>query len=59
MLLLDRRPGETIIIDHDVEITVLEVSGGKVCIGINAPKSVSILRDELLFSDELANDEDC
>ena len=48
MLVLDRRPGETIMINHDIEITVLEVNGGKACIGIKAPELVVILRDELV-----------
>jgi carbon storage regulator len=44
MLLLDRRPQETITIGEDIVITVVRVDGNNVRIGIDAPKSVPILR---------------
>jgi carbon storage regulator len=47
MLILTRRPGETLIIGDDVTITVLGVKGGQVRIGINAPKDVSVHRQEV------------
>lgn len=47
MLILSRKKGESILIDNETEITILEVSGDKVRIGIDAPKSVNILRSEL------------
>ncbi len=47
MLTLERRPGETIIIDYLIEVTVLNISGNHVQIGIEAPESVRILRKEL------------
>lgn len=47
MLILTRRVGETLVIGDDVTITVLEVKGSQVRIGINAPKSVSIHREEI------------
>ena len=47
MLILTRRAGETLVIGDDVTITVLEVKGGQVRIGINAPKSVSVHREEI------------
>lgn len=47
MLILSRKKGESLIIDDKTEITVLEVSGDKVRIGINAPSDVSVLRAEL------------
>ena len=40
MLLLTRNIGETIIIDGDVRITVMEVSGNQIRIGIDAPKNI-------------------
>ena len=47
MLILSRRKGESLSIGSDVEITVIEVSGDKVRLGINAPDDVSVLRTEL------------
>ena len=47
MLILTRRAGETLVIGDDVTITVLEVKGSQVRIGINAPKSVSVHREEI------------
>lgn len=47
MLILTRRVGETLIIGDDVAITVLGVKGNQVRIGINAPKDVSIHREEI------------
>ncbi len=47
MLILTRRAGEGIDIGLDVEITVLEVSGEHVRIGITAPRSVPVVRSEL------------
>ena len=47
MLVLMRRPGQTIRIADDITITVLDVKGNQVRIGINAPKNVIILREEL------------
>lgn len=47
MLILTRRVGETLIIGDNVVITVLGVKGNQVRIGINAPKDVSIHREEI------------
>ncbi len=47
MLVLSRQPGESIQLGDDVEITILEVRGSIVKIGIDAPKEVSIYRSEL------------
>ena len=47
MLIITRRPGEKIILGEDVTITVMEVSGQTVRIGIDAPKSLSIYREEI------------
>jgi carbon storage regulator len=47
MLILTRRVGETLMIGDDVSVTVLEVKGNQVRIGINAPKDVSVHREEI------------
>lgn len=48
MLILTRKTGEKILISDDVRITVLHVSGTQVKLGIDAPKDVRIMREELL-----------
>ena len=47
MLALSRKKGESIVIDNDIEITILEVKGDQVKLGIKAPKSVPIYRKEI------------
>ena len=47
MLVLTRRISETLIIGDDVYITVLGVKGNQVRLGINAPKEVSVHREEI------------
>ncbi|WP_392566912.1 carbon storage regulator CsrA [Utexia brackfieldae] len=47
MLILTRRVGETLIVGDDVFITVLGIKGNQVRIGINAPKEISIHREEI------------
>lgn len=47
MLALTRKIGESIIIGNDIELSVLEVKGDQVKIGINAPKSIPIYRKEI------------
>ena len=47
MLILTRRVGETVMIGHDVTVTVLGVKGNQVRIGVNAPKSVAVHREEI------------
>ena len=46
-LVLTRRRDESIMIGHDIVVTILQVDGGKVRIGIRAPGDVTILREEL------------
>lgn len=48
MLILTRKKDETMVVGHDVTVKVLGVSGNQVKIGIEAPREVSIMRDELL-----------
>lgn len=47
MLILTRRGGESVIIGDDVKITVLAVRGNQVRLGIDAPKDVSVHREEI------------
>lgn len=47
MLILTRRMGETLIIGDDVNVTVLGIKGNQVRLGINAPKDVSVHREEI------------
>lgn len=47
MLILTRRVGETLMIGDDVTVTVLGVKGNQVRIGVNAPKNVSVHREEI------------
>ena len=47
MLILTRRVGETLIVGDDVKVTVLGVKGNQVRIGVDAPKDVSVHREEI------------
>ena len=55
MLALSRKVGESIIINSDIEIVVLDVKGEQVKLGINAPKSVPIFRKEIYEQIQQAN----
>jgi carbon storage regulator len=48
MLVLTRKPAQSILIGDGIEVQVLSVSGEKVRLGITAPRDVSIFRDEVL-----------
>ena len=47
MLILTRRVGESLRIGDDVSVTVLGIKGSQVRLGVNAPKSVSVHREEV------------
>lgn len=57
MLALSRKKGEAIIVNNNVEITVIEVKGDQVKLGISAPKSVPIYRKEVYEQIQEANKE--
>jgi len=47
MLVLTRKKGQSIIIGDDIEVSIIEIQGEQVRIGINAPKHITIHRDEI------------
>jgi carbon storage regulator len=48
MLILTRRPTQTVKIGDDVTVTVLEIRGTQVRLGVNAPRDTAILREEII-----------
>ncbi|AIQ26380.1 carbon storage regulator CsrA [Paenibacillus sp. FSL H7-0737] len=57
MLVLSRKIGESIIIQDQIELTILSVEGDTVRVGISAPKHVDIFRKEIYMSIQEANRE--
>ncbi|QWU18100.1 carbon storage regulator, CsrA [Paenibacillus sophorae] len=57
MLVLSRKKGETIVIQDQIELTILSVDGDTVKVGISAPKHVDIFRKEVYLSIQEANRE--
>lgn len=57
MLVLSRKPNETIIINDNIEVKILSVEGDQVKIGIVAPKSVKIHRHEVYAQIQAQNEE--
>jgi carbon storage regulator len=47
MLVLTRRPGESVVIGNNIVVTVLEVRGEQIRLGIDAPRSVTVHREEI------------
>lgn len=57
MLALSRKKGEALIINNNIEITVLEIKGEQVKLGISAPKEVPVYRKEVYIQIQDANKE--
>lgn len=57
MLVLSRKTGESIVIQDQIELTILSVDGDTVKVGISAPKHVDIFRKEVYISIQEANRE--
>ena len=55
MLALARKTNESIIINDDIEVTILEIKGDQVKVGVKAPKSVPVYRKELYLQIQEAN----
>jgi carbon storage regulator len=47
MLVLTRRPGESIVVGENIVVTVIEIKGGQVRIGIDAPRDIDVYREEI------------
>jgi carbon storage regulator len=56
MLVLSRKPGQRIVIDDDIIITVVELRQGRVVVGIDAPRDVNIAREEVAVNDTRGSD---
>ncbi len=57
MLALSRKKGEALIINNNIEVTVLEIKGDQVKLGISAPKEVPVHRKEVYVQIQEANTE--
>lgn len=55
MLVLTRRANQSIMIGHDIVVTVLEVRGDQVRLGIKAPRSIDVHREEIFVQLQQAN----
>ncbi len=56
MLIITRRPGQKVMLGDDVTLHVMEVSGNNVRIGIEAPKSVPVYREEIWIAVKQENE---
>lgn len=57
MLALSRKLGESIVIGKDIKVSILEIKGDQIKIGIDAPKNVTIYREEIFKQIEEENKE--
>lgn len=56
MLALTRKKGESIILNNDIEISILELRGDQVKVGISAPKEVPVYRKEVYLQIQKENE---
>ena len=56
MLALTRKKGESLVVNNNIEITVLEIRGDQIKIGISAPKNVPVSRKEVYFQIQKENE---
>jgi carbon storage regulator len=57
MLALTRKKGEALVINNNIEVTVIEVRGDQIKLGITAPKDVPIYRKEVYLQIQKENEE--
>ncbi|MCR4584364.1 MAG: carbon storage regulator CsrA [Lachnospiraceae bacterium] len=57
MLALSRKRGEALVINNNIEITILDVKGDQIKIGINAPKEIPVYRKEVYEQIQQSNRE--
>jgi carbon storage regulator len=55
MLILTRKKNESIIIDRNIEIKIMEIEDGKIKLGIDAPRNIEIIRKEIYKNIEEEN----
>jgi len=55
MLVLTRRPGQSIVVGESIELVVVRIEGDRVVLGIEAPREVRVVRSELLRAVESEN----
>lgn len=56
MLTLTRKKGESLVVNNNIEITVLEIRGDQIKIGISAPKNVPVYRKEVYLQIQKENE---
>lgn len=57
MLALTRKKGESIVVNNDIEISILDIRGEQVKVGISAPKDVPVYRKEVYLQIQKENEE--
>ena len=57
MLALTRKKGESLVLNNDIEVTVLEIRGDQVKIGVKAPREVPVYRKEVYLQIQKENEE--
>jgi carbon storage regulator len=55
MLVLTRKKGQSIVIGDDIEVSIIDIQGDQVKIGVNAPKNVTIHRKEIFLEIQQEN----